>query len=395
MPDGRRVAADGDRRRWIRGRSSADVSAAALDLLRHASERLCRWTSLGRAAGPGLDQVDAERLVWELVDAALAEVHEKRDRRGEWAPYEWRATKSGRVAVRVPDEAPDIDAWLAVEARNTQPALASCRAWLCAKRETATRTQVALVMAIGDELRAGRLPTGRLLSLAVAGSSKAIRMLDHRDLIEAATGLPLEQVVRLHGAAVRVFGPLRFRLGGDLLDATWSVPWLALTPETIRDMRDLDVRLISEIRTIENLTAFEEEVRRGREPGVLYLYTGGFPGAYEIKVLKRVIEAGVARIRHWGDLDLGGMRILRYLSESLPVRVEAWRMEPELLSLLPTSPLSDLDHEGLSAWLADPDAPLCSLARALLDRGVKAEQEGWFLSELATQSRLSPMTTPD
>lgn len=391
MSEGRRVVVDGDRRRWIRGRLSDDVPAGATGLLRHASTRRCRWASLGRAAGRGVDQVDAERLLWELVDAGLAEVHEKRDRRGEWAPYEWRVTESGHRAAFAVEEPLDVDAWLAVEGLPSQAMLDSCRDWVRSNQGVATRTQLALVMAIGDELRAGRLPTGRLLSLAVTGSSKALRVLDHRELIEGATGQPLERVVRIHGSAVLVFGPLRFMIGDRPMDAAWSLPWLALTPETIGDMRELDVSRVSDLRCIENLTAFEEEIRRAREPGVLYVYTGGFPGSYEIDLIARTIAAGVRRVRYWGDLDLGGLRILRHLSERLPSAVEPWRMEPGLLDQLPTTPLSDLDREGLTAWLSDPEAPAHALARALLDRGVKSEQEGWFLARPSDR----PQDCPD
>lgn len=56
-----------------------------------------------------------------------------------------------------------------------------------------------------------------------------------------------------------------------------------------------------------------------------------------------------------------------------------YRMEPELLTRLPTLPLTGRDRKGLRAWCADPNAPCGTLARALLDSDRKAEQEGWFL----------------
>jgi len=382
MHEGRRIQLEQPNRRWIGGgqRSDAALPDAALRLARHAGDTCCRWRSAGRAAGHGVDQVDAERLIWQLVDAGLAEVHERLDKRRDWEPYEWRLTQAGRSRFEVREEPVDVDGWLARTTESRHPVLNACRAWVENARGSASAIDLAVVMAIGEELGAGRLPSGRLLSLQIRGRTKAVRVHDHRDTIEDATGLPLEQVVRTHGRAVLVYGPISFRLDGRVHDAEWSVPWLALTPETVALMTDVDARSVREIRSIENLTAFEEEVRRAREPNVLYVYTGGFPGALELDLLTRLVAAGVPVIRHWSDLDLGGLRILRYLVDAIPGHVEPWRMEPDLLKRLPTTPLTPRDIAGLKAWCDDPTAPGQDLARALLQKGEKAEQEGWFLA---------------
>jgi len=324
--------------------------------------------------------VAAETLVWELVDCGLAQVHERRTRRGEWEAYQWTLMALGLDRARQDDTPPpDVDGYLTQTDPKDHPVLSSIREWLSAgvsPNEIDTR----LVMAIGEELRAGRVPRGRLLSIVVGGHTKAVRLDEHREALEAAFGgFALEDVIRMHGRAVLAYGDFRFRIGSHAIDGRWSVPWLALTPETLRDMEELHVGACR-IRTVENLVAFEEEARRGVPTDTILVYTGGFPSTLERTFLTRLVERGVDHVEHWGDLDVGGLRILRHLAAILPCPVRPWRMEPELLGRLPGRPLTPRDRDALAAWVADPEAPLRDLAEAILACGVKVEQEGWFLS---------------
>ena len=348
-----------------------------LRLLRAGRGRTNQWRAAGRAAGAGTDQVEAEAVIWALVDAGLVEVRERRDRRGDWEPYQWRLTEDGeRYAAGVAELPADVAGWLARPDPADHPILGPIRAWLEHADPGALVTR--LVLAIGDDLRAGRVPRGRLVSVQVGGHTKAVRVQDHRDALEAAFGLPLEEVVRLHGRAVYTYGAFRFRVSSQVIHGDFSVPWLALTPETLERLVDLEVPA-RRMLTIENLVAFEEEVRSGLPEDTVAVWTGGFPSGLERAWMSKLIEGGVQRVDHWGDLDVGGLRIFRHLTEILPCPVSPWRMEPDLLNRLPTQPLTDRDREALVAWRADPDAPLQELAAGLLGAGVKAEQEGWWL----------------
>jgi hypothetical protein len=96
-------------------------------------------------------------------------------------------------------------------------------------------------------------------------------------------------------------------------------------------------------------------------------------------LLAHLIAAGIRRIDHWSDLDVGGLRILRQIQSHVSVEVRPYRMEAALLDRLPTQPLTENDKAALRAWVADTSAPVRDLAQALLATGRKAEQEGWFL----------------
>lgn len=379
----RRIEPDGQDRRWvsgvIEGASTIQIGEVSIRLLRAITDKKARWDVLGRVAGRGIDQVSAEVEAWLLVDSGLARVHERRTRRGDWEPYQWEATAAGAALVTDPaDPPPDVNRWLAGVDSPNHPVLSSIRLWITAnfgRDDVAIR----LVMAIGDDLRAGRTPRGRLVALAVGGHTKAVRLEDHRDTLEDAFGgFALEDVVRLHGRAVLASGDFRFRVGEHRVDARWSRPWIALTPETLSAMVDLDVRA-RRLLTIENLVAFEEEVRAGVSSDTLVVYTSGFPGSLERAFLQRAIAGGVEVVDHWGDIDVGGFKIYQHLCSILPVPVHPYRMGVDTLDRLPTRPITERDRLALT-MLADGDStPFQAVAAVMLERGVKAEQEGWFL----------------
>ena len=372
--------ADGPARRWWRG-AGGPVPYACERLLRHARGHARRWSGAGRAAGPGVDQIEAERRLAALVAAGLVEIHERRDRRGDWTPYEWRLTAAGEAVVAEPVDDADatIRAWLAQTSPfEAHPALVRLREWLTAGAPDAAATEVRVALAIGADLRDGRRPRGRLVSIRVRGDSKAVRIDDHRALLEAVFEVPLEELVPPLAPAVLLAGALRLVVAGNEVDPGWSRPWVALPPETVAALDAVRTRA-TRLVTVENLLPFEEVARAGLPPDTIAFYTGGFPGRAERAVLDALVVAGIERVDHWGDLDVGGLRILRYLRDTLPIPVHPFRMDPALLDRLPTRPLTTRDREALEAWLADPEAPAHPLARALLAANAKAEQESWFL----------------
>ena len=319
-------------------------------------------------------------MLWALVDAGLVKVCERRDRRGEWEPYRWALTEEGRREV-ADDELPvDVAGYLAVEDDSQHEVLRRIRRWLVAEgnAEDTDPVLTALLVAIGQSFRRGRVPCGRLLSIVVGGDTKEIRVDRWAEEIEAALDLPFDEVVRLHGQSVLAYGGFTFDVRGHEISGDWSIPWLAMTADTIEAMENLRVHSRTVV-TVENLVAFEEYVRREISDNQIALFTGGFPSRLVHRLLCRLCDAGVEKILHWGDLDLGGLRIFRHLRDTLPARVEAFRMEPKLLEQLPTRPLTATDREGLRHWREDDEAPLKDLAVALLERGVKVEQEAWFL----------------
>ncbi|MCP4604325.1 MAG: DUF2399 domain-containing protein [Proteobacteria bacterium] len=375
---------DGPDRRWVRGDGGKTSSVNALALLKYARGKTKNWSKSATTTGPHkLDQVAVEQMLFELLDAGLIEIHEHRNRRGDFFPYQWRLSPAGARWLDETEPAENIVKLIETylnsgKADRNHPVLDSIRLWLKTQGRPNERA-AKISMAIGEALRESRIPLERTVSLRAFGNTKTVRLSNYPRQIEAALGFPPEQVVRRPGHAVYVYGPFEFDIGDHTIDGLWSRPWLALTRETIDSLKQIQVRGC-ELMTVENLTAFEEAVRSGLPEKTVALYTGGFPGSAESHVMQLLIRGGVKSVLHWGDLDLGGLRIFKYLSESLPVPVRSFRMEPELLDVLPTTKLTDRDCDGLESWLKQKNPLLIELAEAMLNKGCKAEQEGWFLS---------------
>ena len=381
--DGIIIVPDGKDRQWLRGNGGAEPSDEALALLGSAVGKKKRWTTSSKTTGShGLDQVDVEHLIYELLHAGLVEVHTRRNRRGDFEPYEWQLTDTGveRVGVLIREAA--LTAQIREYTRRgnedkDHPLLGAIHLWFGIQKQVDYRA-ARILMSIGEELRAGRIPAERTVSLLALGNTKTIRVKNYPEQVEEALGIPPDQVVRRAGQAVYVYGPFEFEIHGRHIDGEWSVPWIALTSESIDAISKIEVAADC-LLTIENLTAFEEEVRAGLPQRTIAVYTGGFPGTLENRVIELLIEGGIQRISHWSDLDVGGLRIYRYLQKTLPVTVEPFRMEPELLDTLISTPLTEYDREALKAWLEDDQAPFRELAAAMLEKNRKAEQESWFV----------------
>ncbi|MFU8802846.1 MAG: Wadjet anti-phage system protein JetD domain-containing protein [Bradymonadaceae bacterium] len=380
--DDRKYIADGPGRRWVIADGGA-TPRGAREFLRHGSRTLRRWSSAGRAAGAGVDQVTAEAMLWALVDAGLVKVRERRNRRGDWEPYQWTLTPAGEAAA-ILKETPvgvDVEGYLSTPDPAHHEVLQSIRVWLEGVDADPSDMLTRIVVALGREFRRGRFPRARLISVVVGGYTKAVRIADYKERLEKALRIPLDHLVRLHGRSVLAHGPFQFRIAGIDVDARFSTPWIALTPETLARMEDLELDA-RRILSIENLVAFEETVLQGLDEfdeDTIVVFTSGFPGTLERDFLLRLLSSGADEVLHWGDLDLGGLRIFRHLQEILPVSVRPFRMEPRLLDELVGIPLNDSERAGLVAWLEDEGAPLKELAGAMLEADRKVEQEVWFL----------------
>ncbi|EOH8749575.1 DUF2220 domain-containing protein [Enterococcus faecalis] len=66
----------------------------------------------------------------------------------------------------------------------------------------------------------------------------------------------------------------------------------------------------NKIITIENLANYYWYIQNEREPETLIIYTGGFLTRHQTLFFKMLKIEGLSELYHWGDIDLGGFRIL-------------------------------------------------------------------------------------
>ncbi len=348
---------------WIRCDApqplAAHDRALAEPLLRHlAGVSQMRWATLRRFTDADADIIDVERGVHAIWSAGLVERRERRDRRGDTRPTALRITERGRRR---------LDGWQAERASH----------------DAASRLIEALHRLARDP---DALPVPkRVLVLEAFGATKAVRIEDHRAAIEAAFDAPLDTLVQDWTTAVLTAGPAGFRFGGHGIDLGMSAPWYAITGP-VADRLDGLWTTASEVITIENLAPFEGLAMQGGFTDAVGVFTSGFLRRAQRRWVSRLAKLpGVTRVRHWGDLDAGGLLIVRQLRDLLrehapDVELIPWRMEPALLDEHPTRPLTAHDRRRLARYLDDPENPLLDLAQALLDRGCKLEQEALMLS---------------
>lgn len=152
----------------------------------------------------------------------------------------------------------------------------------------------------------------------------------------------------------------------------------------------------SRITTIENETAFLAYVEQAGGPaglgdrGEVAVYTAGFPTPVLLDALAAARKPSLD-FRHWGDADLGGLRIWWLLRTRLDRPVSLHRTSAAWLEQAVQSgggsPLDDGERAGLarlraqlvaSAVATAPDvADALGLVDALLRLGCKVEQERW------------------
>ena len=165
------------------------------------------------------------------------------------------------------------------------------------------------------------------------------------------------------------------------------------------------------VTTIENFYAFLGYVEDAGgakglcERGEVACYTAGNPAPPLIEVLKAVRAARPATIiRHWGDADVGGLEIWRYLRRALGGPLPLFRTSAQSIRIGANvgSPLSPVERvalarlgrelvdelgRGSASWAARADAnekpealctdlvPAIELIETMLELSIKVEQE--------------------
>lgn len=188
-------------------------------------------------------------------------------------------------------------------------------------------------------------------------------------------------------------GPLVLRQvrgqAGTLLDLTAWTSGLGLPDELLRTV-EIVACPARALLTIENLTSYHELLLR-RPSDLLVVYSGGFSHPTLLTFLQKLQTAcPTLPLYHWGDIDLGGLRILLHLRQHLET-VHALAMHACTFAEAQayTRPLSENECAQLRLLSQEPLLADCGeLVEAMLNRNQKLEQEALnvatVLGELST-----------
>jgi hypothetical protein len=169
----------------------------------------------------------------------------------------------------------------------------------------------------------------RKFSVQLFGDSKRLKdllrpmlaVLRRHDPSAAEYGDDDDALLRAHQLErvpeyVQLSGTLVLQTAQAQLDLTPFAPSIALSAATIRAARVVACPARAVV-TIENATSFSEFVAV-RPNNVLAIFTSGFASPTIITLLKGIGAANpMLSFFHWGDLDVGGLRILAHLRSQI------------------------------------------------------------------------------
>lgn len=214
----------------------------------------------------------------------------------------------------------------------------------------------------------------RTFSLRTVGDSKAFdrhnsRLLQTLSGPLGKEGLPAEAIwasigLERYAHPVHVRGGIVAEDEAGILVHGRTAPFASFHPELSNR-----IRLYSNptaLITIENYASFNRYARE-IDDGSLAVYTGGFGSSGVIQLLNAILalSASDMPVFHWGDIDPGGLRIFRFLEESLTRQPKPHLMEQYLAEAYGRPATRDLTLSsvaktesaiaGLALWLAESE----------------------------------------
>lgn len=183
---------------------------------------------------------------------------------------------------------------------------------------------------------------------------------------------------------VRLSGSLRYEVNGRQIDLSTFPGGVGLSMETIQQMQGMQLPA-ARIITIENLTSYHQWIADPRNTeNTLVIYTAGFPHRTVQQFLTKLAESflsdptATAMVYHWGDLDMGGIRIFEYIKQQFFSCLQPLYMDKEtyIANVHKGMPIQAAYLKKVQAMLEQPRFnswhPLLQL---MMEQRVRIEQE--------------------
>ena len=168
-------------------------------------------------------------------------------------------------------------------------------------------------------------------------------------------------------------GPCLIKLGGSQIDLANAKTYIGLPPDLVSDITF--VQPPDYVLTIENLASFNRHIREINDNG-LVVFSSGFLSPGSSKIL-RLLDSLLPKINfyHWGDIDVGGLRIATHIQSQLGKRLNLHLMDAKILAS--HGKLSDSFTRGKLAGLQTSNEEIDALISLLLhtDNPLVLEQE--------------------
>lgn len=198
-------------------------------------------------------------------------------------------------------------------------------------------------------------------------------------------GMTADDILRVHGIktysqTLEWKGPLVYRIGsGKPIDSSVNLFGTVINAQTLEQAVPIAVPGIRHIILVENKANYESMDFR---EDTLYIYCHGFFSPKELKFLGVLTEitGGNTEYLHWGDMDLGGIRIFLYNQRKLFPGLKPYRMDASAYETAIAQgagiPMKKEKKEKLQRLDA---GDLDGLKECILETGMEIEQEALLL----------------
>ena len=204
-------------------------------------------------------------------------------------------------------------------------------------------------------------------------------------------GMTADDILRVHGIktysqSLEWKGALVYRIGnGNPIDSSVNIFGTVINAQTLEQAVPAAAPGIRRILLIENKANYESMDFRA---DTLYIYCHGFFSPKELKFLGTLTEIAGENTEylHWGDMDLGGIRIFLYNQRKLFPGLKPYRMdEAEYKAAVEGGAGIPLKKEKKEKLQKLDAGCLEKLKRLILENEMEIEQESLLSAENRTK----------
>ncbi|SET53483.1 Wadjet anti-phage system protein JetD domain-containing protein [[Clostridium] polysaccharolyticum] len=171
-------------------------------------------------------------------------------------------------------------------------------------------------------------------------------------------------------------GNLVYSIEGNIIDSSSMIYGNIINAQTLVHSVPVSLKGVKKIITIENQANYEDMNYNAEN---LYIFIHGFPSPKARKFLKHLtaIADKDTPYYHWGDMDLGGIRIFQYLKKELFQKLVPMKMDVKTyIEALQAGYGIPFDEEKRKKYIELDAGELTQLKSCILQHGMDIEQEG-------------------
>ncbi len=161
----------------------------------------------------------------------------------------------------------------------------------------------------------------------------------------------------------------------------------ALHSGSLTDVISMDAPEISKVLFIENRTNYEDYIAGKRTSDELVIFHGGFHNKKKANFFRFLVNAVplTAEIYHWGDIDLGGMKIFMQIQKDIAPNLMPYKMDSQTLLTMENYGISYSQayrSQLLKAVEMSGFLQFSELIQAMLETGLRLEQEAFLMEKI-------------